>query len=73
MICRVSETTFESDYTSKLVIELGGIKLSFCDGEPEDNNLGRNFNDELGTKGEPLEFVRTERTVGADDIDEDDE
>ena len=58
-----------SDGYGSLYISIDGTKvLNFCDGEPEDNNLGRNFNDcyiipdilkkvhEAGLRGEPLEF-----------------
>lgn len=66
------ETLAENDFASYLQIEVDG-KVSFAvyDGEPEDNNLSRNFNDcynikdlmqaayEAGTRGEPfnIEFV----------------
>ena len=49
MILRIH--TMEYDYRNFLRIELlfdeGGLikKLEFIDGEPEDNNLNRNFND----------------------------
>lgn len=83
MKCRITNTSYESDYSSGLKIELGGLSIEFIDGEPEDNNLSRNFNDcysivdllkaahELGIKGEPLEIEKIERTVKDGDEDED--
>jgi hypothetical protein len=38
--------TLRDDYRQSFEIEVDGkIALSFTDGEPEDNCLGRNFND----------------------------
>ncbi len=63
----------ESDGRGFLAITIDGKRVaSFCDGEPEDNSLGRNFNDcfklltllqkvhEAGKNFEPLEVKRTE-------------
>lgn len=63
----------DNDYCSELdiVIKLNGevVKtFNFCDGEPEDNNMSRNFNDvykiidalslayEAGKNGEEISF-----------------
>jgi len=35
-----------TDYSDTLNIKIDGVQVfSVCDGEPEDNNLSRNFND----------------------------
>jgi hypothetical protein len=59
----------ENDYCGKFVLKIDGKKfMSFYDGEPEDSNLGRNFNDvfsipeliqrvyDAGKSGEVLEI-----------------
>ncbi len=62
-------TTYDPDYSAHVVIRLDGIELAFVDGEPEDNNMSRNFDDvfsiselvkhanELGLAGKKIEFV----------------
>ena len=65
--------TFDSGCRAALTIHIDGTKkLSFWEGEPEDNNLGRNFNDcysivsfmkmayEAGKNGETLEISKKE-------------
>ena len=67
VIFRTSQDDF--DYGQTLSIEIDGKEVfSVYDGEPEDNNLSRNFNDcfiiddllrkayEAGKNGEPLEI-----------------
>lgn len=83
MTLRITRTEYTNDYHSGLKYELGGLELDFVDGEHEDNNLGRNFEDcysivdlikaahELGQKGEPLEIEEVERKVGDDEDGED--
>ena len=40
------EAMEKRDYRDSISIHIDGVlKLSFFDGEPEDNNLSRNFND----------------------------
>lgn len=75
-------TTITGEYGNALEINLDHAKLKFHDGEPEDNTLGRNFNDcylvaklikvahELGLNGIPLEVVKIRR-IANDDCDED--
>jgi hypothetical protein len=65
------------DYRGYYALETEGKKLSFLDGEPEDNSLGRNFNGvysildlvklayEAGKNGEELEI----ESVEIDDLD----
>lgn len=46
IISRSSETLEEYDYNDKLQIKIdGNLVFEVRDGEPEDNNLSRNFND----------------------------
>jgi hypothetical protein len=87
-IITTSETDEES-FTSSVKIELKtndkNMILSFYDGEPEDNNLGRNFNDvylisealqlayEAGKRGEPIITTDFQNTIeDSDDELEDD-
>jgi len=75
---------YTEDFTQRLTITADGEEvLDFCDGEPEDNNLSRNFADcfkilelvrnayEAGRKGEPLEIEEVSRAVSIDDDDDD--
>ena len=40
------EAQEERDYCDALVVKVDGVEVfSVCDGEPEDNNLSRNFSD----------------------------
>ena len=65
---RCAKDVEKHDYRDRLVIKVDGKEmLDVYDGEPEDNNLSRNFNDclqvpdlmklayEAGKKGEELE------------------
>lgn len=45
MLIRVLTSVDEDDYRSRVEIDTPVGNLEFGDGEPEDNNLGRNFND----------------------------
>ena len=46
MIVRVRHEIDEEEYTESLEILVdGSLIASFCDGEPEDNCIGRNFSD----------------------------
>ena len=76
--------TFE-DCTQRLTIEVNGEEeMNLVDGEPEDNNLGRNFADcfgildlvkkahAAGAASEPLEFEEV-KTQESDDEEEDEE
>lgn len=63
-------TSYEDDEGREaLSMETEGISLEFMDGEPEDNNISRNFSDvyrmgdvikeahKAGLEGRPLNFV----------------
>ena len=64
----LEENDWRSHFSLEVETEANTSKISFTEGEPEDNNLGRNFNDvysieELlemahtaGKNGEALEF-----------------
>jgi len=75
---KFSEKGSESyEYRGFYQIEVDDIKMRFLDGEPEDANLGRDFNDiykiknaiqkayEAGKNGESLDFEEKE----VDDLD----
>lgn len=62
----------ENDYRGLLIIETDKNKIKFFDGEPEDNNLSRNFNAcykiknlieeayQAGKNGEELSVTKSE-------------
>ena len=69
MMMKVEVLNSEYDYRGFLSVKIDGkVVMSFCDGEPEDNCLGRNFNDiqkvgdllklahEAGKNGESFEL-----------------
>ena len=70
---RSDKSLAENDYRDLFKIDAGSLSLCFCDGEPEDNLIGRNFSDvfkieelikmahEAGLKGESLEFEEAEK------------
>lgn len=73
VISRSDAATSASDWRTGLVIEVDGKReLSAFDGEPEDNNLHRNFSDihhvpklmqlayDAGKRGEELEITHVE-------------
>ncbi len=41
----IEVTSIEKSYSSQLTIDMDGLTLEFRDGEPEDANLARDFND----------------------------
>ncbi len=72
---KVIQNAYQLDDHRKCVdiVATGCPELSFCDGEPEDNTLGRNFNGvysivelmraahEAGKRGEPFEIEKTSK------------
>lgn len=73
VITRSEEAYIECDYRQAIEITVdGNCVFSAYDGEPEDNNLSRNFSDcfsiqdmlkmafDAGSRGESFELVETE-------------
>ncbi len=73
---KIDITTEFEDFRSSYELKINDIKaLRFWDGEPEDNNIGRNFNDvhnilkvikaafEAGQKGESLEITENHKDI----------
>jgi hypothetical protein len=72
-IDRAESEVEECDYRNahQIIVEGSDLKLTFCDGEPEDNSLCRNFGDvysirklvqaayEAGVNGEELKIVES--------------
>jgi len=64
-----TDDEFREKFKIKLESNEKTQELSFCDGEPEDNSIGRNFNDiysipqlivlayNAGVNGEPIELI----------------
>lgn len=72
--------TYGEEMRQSIEISIDGEEvLSVHDGEPEDNNLCRNFNDcwnivgmmkmahEAGQRGEPFEYTKTSEEDNADE------